>query len=78
MTKPRKTEEIHIAEARARLLDAALPHVVFDGWTRATLEAAIADSGVDAGLARLLSMPLRRLGLRHTQLAKKCRRTMFR
>ena len=53
MTKPRKTEEIHIAEARARLLDAALPHVVFDGWTRATLEAAIADSGVDAGLARL-------------------------
>lgn len=53
MTKPRKTEEIHIADARARILDAALPHVVFDGWTRATLDAAIADSGVDAGLARL-------------------------
>jgi len=53
MTKARKTEETHIAEARARLLEAALPHVVFDGWTRTTLEAAIAESGVDAGLARL-------------------------
>ena len=53
MTKARKTEEAHIEETRARLLDAALPHVVFDGWTRATLEAATAESGVDAGLARL-------------------------
>jgi ubiquinone biosynthesis protein COQ9 len=53
MTKTRKTEETHIAEARDRLLDAALEHVVFDGWTRTTLEAAIAESGVDAGLARL-------------------------
>lgn len=53
MTKPRKTEETHISEARDRLLDAALPHVVFDGWTKTTLDAAIAESGVDPGLARL-------------------------
>lgn len=53
MSIPRKTEEIHIAEARDRLLDAGLPHVPFDGWSRATLEAAIAESGVDEGLARL-------------------------
>ena len=48
----RKTEGDHIAEARARLLEAALPHVAFDGWTRDTFEAAIADSGLDDGLAR--------------------------
>ena len=53
MTNQRKTEETHIAEARTRLLEAALPHVAFDGWTRAALDAAIADSGVDAGLAHL-------------------------
>ena len=51
MAKP-KSEQDHIAEARAKIVDAALMHVVFDGWTDATLEAAIADSGVDAGLAR--------------------------
>jgi ubiquinone biosynthesis protein COQ9 len=53
MTNARKTEETHISETRARLLEAALPHVVFDGWTRATLDAAISESGVDEGLARL-------------------------
>jgi ubiquinone biosynthesis protein COQ9 len=49
----RKTEDEHIAQARDRLIAAALPHVPFDGWSRTTLEAAIVDSGVDAGLARL-------------------------
>lgn len=43
-----------IAETRDRLIDAALPHVPFDGWTKATLDAAIADSGVDGALARSL------------------------
>ena len=28
------------------LLDAALPHVAFDGWSQATFDAAIRDSGV--------------------------------
>lgn len=47
-----KTESDHIAEARAALLAAALPHVAFDGWTRDTFEAAITDLGLDDGLAR--------------------------
>ena len=53
MKTPHKTEDDHLSEARERLLEAALPHVVFDGWSSATLAAAIAESGVDAGLARL-------------------------
>ena len=53
MKTPHKTEDDHISQARERLIEAALPHVVFDGWGAATLDAAIAESGVDAGLARL-------------------------
>ncbi len=53
MKTPHKTEDEHVSEARERLIVAALPHVVFDGWSVATLDAAIAESGVDAGLARL-------------------------
>lgn len=37
-----------------RLLDAALNHVPFDGWSGTTFAAAIADSGVDETLARAL------------------------
>ncbi len=51
MTKPEKTETDHIAKTRAALVKAALPHVDFDGWSETTLNAAIADAGVDAGLA---------------------------
>lgn len=51
MTQTDKTEETHKEAARARLLDAALMHVVFEGWSDATFGAAVADSGVDAGLA---------------------------
>ena len=53
MTKSKKTEADHIAETQAKVLEAALPHVVFDGWSAGTLSAAIADSGVDSGLAAL-------------------------
>ena len=42
------------AETLQRLVDAALPHVVFDGWGPASLAAAITDSGVDPGLAYAL------------------------
>jgi ubiquinone biosynthesis protein COQ9 len=42
------------AEILKKLTDAALPHVVFDGWSEVTLKAAIADSGVEPGLARAL------------------------
>lgn len=49
----RKTENDHLAETRARLLEAALPEVCFDGWTEKTLEIATEASGVDKGLAKL-------------------------
>jgi ubiquinone biosynthesis protein COQ9 len=51
MSPEPKTETMHIEEARAVLLAAAEPHVVFDGWTTATFDAAVEESGVDAGLA---------------------------
>lgn len=40
--------------AKDRLLDAAMAHVPFDGWSEATLRAAIADAGVAPGLATAL------------------------
>ncbi len=45
------------AEARPdstleRLVEAALPHVAFDGWTDATWKAAVAESGIDEAAAR--------------------------
>lgn len=39
-------------DTRDRLLDAALTHVPFDGWSEATLNAAVSDCGVDDALAR--------------------------
>ncbi len=39
-------------DVKKRLLEAALPHVPFDGWSDAAFRAAIADSGVDAAAAR--------------------------
>ena len=38
---------------REKLLDAALPQVVFDGWGPETFKAAVADSGVSEALARV-------------------------
>jgi ubiquinone biosynthesis protein COQ9 len=35
-----------------QLLDAALLHVPFDGWGPASFDAAVADAGVDPGLAK--------------------------
>jgi len=39
---------------RNRVLDAALLHVPFDGWSDRTLRAALADAGLDAGLGKAL------------------------
>lgn len=49
----RKTEDEHLTEAREALIEAALPNVAFDGWSKESLAQAISDSGVDDGLARL-------------------------
>lgn len=47
MTLPNET-------TKANLLDAALNHVPFDGWSDATFEAAVQDTGMDAGLADVI------------------------
>jgi ubiquinone biosynthesis protein COQ9 len=44
-------QETPYSATRAAILDAALAHVPFDGWSDATLRAAMADSGVAPGLA---------------------------
>jgi ubiquinone biosynthesis protein COQ9 len=44
--------EQDMATAAARLLEAALPHVTFDGWSEATFRAAAADTGLSPELAR--------------------------
>ena len=41
-------------DPKNQILNAALAHVPFDGWSAATLRAAIADSGVAEGLAHAL------------------------
>jgi len=41
-------------DIKDRLLDAALNHVVFDGWSEATFNAAVAEAGIDPALARAL------------------------
>lgn len=40
--------------AKTRLLDAALAHVAFDGWSEKTLQAALSDSGMSPGLGQAL------------------------
>jgi ubiquinone biosynthesis protein COQ9 len=39
-------------DPKMELLDAALMHVAFDGWSEATFQAAIIDSGIDKIVAR--------------------------
>ena len=46
--------EITSDQAAERILQAALPHVTFDGWSEATLRAAIADSRMPEALARAI------------------------
>ena len=47
-------QENTMESSKSRLLQAALPHVPFDGWTAATLTAAITESGTAPGLAHAL------------------------
>lgn len=49
--KPSKSERDHIKEARAKLLAAIDPHVIFDGWSDIAFQAAIVDAGLDRDLA---------------------------
>ena len=47
-------ENTSMDAAKDAVLDAALAHVAFDGWSAATLAAATADSGVTPGLVTAL------------------------
>lgn len=49
MTETSTTEQI-----QGQLLDAALPHVVFDGWGPAVFDMAVTESGVAPAVARAL------------------------
>ncbi|MEM6354621.1 MAG: COQ9 family protein [Pseudomonadota bacterium] len=42
-----------LAETRERLIDAALPNVVFDGWGKEALDAALEETGIDAQMGAL-------------------------
>ncbi|TNF22827.1 MAG: COQ9 family protein [Rhodobacteraceae bacterium] len=43
-----------MTDPKAQLLDAALAHVAFDGWSDATFRAAVSESGVNETVARAL------------------------
>ena len=47
-------QENSMEKAKDQVLQAALGHVAFDGWSEISLAAAITDSGVEPGLARAL------------------------
>ncbi len=53
MTDERSSENDHLAATRRAVIAAALPHVVFDGWTDRTLAHAVEDAEVDPSLSRL-------------------------
>jgi len=53
MQSPIVREEDHLSEARRRLIGAALPNVVFDGWSAETLRLAVQETGTDPNLAQL-------------------------
>ena len=50
---PLRAEEDHSRRPRPAVIEAALPHVPFDGWSDRTLAHAVEDAGVDPGLSRL-------------------------
>lgn len=50
----KNTSEHSMDAAKSLILQAALPHAAFDGWSDTTLNAALTDSGVAPGLGRAL------------------------
>ena len=46
----------YLSDVRQAVLDAALPHAPFDGWSERMFRAAVQDAGVDSGLV-LLAFP---------------------
>ncbi|WP_054008280.1 COQ9 family protein [Cypionkella psychrotolerans] len=50
----KNTSDTSMEAAKSLILQAALPHAAFDGWSETTLQAALTDSGIAPGLARAL------------------------
>jgi ubiquinone biosynthesis protein COQ9 len=53
MTDTQGPEQDDLAQTRAAVIAAALPHVAFDGWTDRTLANAVEEAGANPDLARL-------------------------
>ncbi|WP_406870919.1 COQ9 family protein [Thioclava sp. 'Guangxiensis'] len=49
-----KNDHLDVDRAKAELLEAILPHVPFDGWAKPAFDMAVSDSGIDAGVAKLI------------------------
>lgn len=47
-------QENSMESAKRRILEASLPHAPFDGWSEATLRAAVTDSGIAPALGHAL------------------------
>lgn len=41
-------------DAKTKILDASLPHVTFDGWSKETFDAAVRDTGISAAQAQAI------------------------
>ncbi|MDN5785502.1 COQ9 family protein [Pseudorhodobacter sp.] len=52
--EPESQQENGVERAKQAILQAAIPHVAFEGWSDASFRAAIADSEVAPGLASAL------------------------
>ncbi|RWR12037.1 COQ9 family protein [Paenirhodobacter populi] len=49
-----KNDHLDVDRMREELLEAICPHVPFDGWSEPAFRQAVADLGVDPGLARIV------------------------
>lgn len=49
-----KNDHLDLSRLRAELLGSITPHVPFDGWSEPAFKAAIADLGVEEGVARVV------------------------
>jgi ubiquinone biosynthesis protein COQ9 len=54
MTETHAEQQTAQTDPKSKMLEAALAHVPFDGWSTATFEAAVRESGVDHSVAKAL------------------------
>jgi ubiquinone biosynthesis protein COQ9 len=51
--RTKQSEDEQVKTVRGAVLEAALPHVVFDGWSNAALARGVEDAGVNPAVARV-------------------------